>query len=158
MILKCNMCGGDIVVTDHKTYGICDSCSSVTTLPNIDDEKIAIYYNRANHYRCLCEFDIAMNLYKDIINLDITQAEAYWGTVLCRYGIEYVVDATNHTRVPTCHKASYDFILDDMDYQSALSCTDSEETRTLYINEAQYIQNVQHEILALSREQEDYDI
>lgn len=158
MILKCNMCGGDILVIDHKTYGICDSCGSATTFPNIDDEKIAVYYNRANHYRHLGEFDIAMNLYKDIINIDSSQAEAYWGTLLCRYGIEYVVDPSNKSRVPTCHRISSDLILDDMDYQSALSYTDDEETRTLYINEANYIQNMQREILALSREEEDYDI
>ena len=32
------------------------------------------------------------------------EAEAYWGLVLCRYGIEYVNDPATGKKVPTCHR------------------------------------------------------
>ena len=50
-IIKCKMCGGDIELSQDKTYGICDSCGSMMTLPKIDDEQRAAAFNRGNHFR-----------------------------------------------------------------------------------------------------------
>ena len=40
-IIKCKMCGGDIVLSEDKSIGTCDSCGSTMTLPRIDDEQRA---------------------------------------------------------------------------------------------------------------------
>ena len=40
-VLKCKMCGGDIEVSEDKTFGTCDSCGSTMTFPKIDDEQKA---------------------------------------------------------------------------------------------------------------------
>ena len=50
-LLKCKMCGGDIEVSKDQTYGTCDSCGSVITLPKISDERRANLFNRANYFR-----------------------------------------------------------------------------------------------------------
>ena len=47
------------------------------------------------------------------------EAEAYWGLVLCRYGIEYVEDPRTKKMIPTCHRTIPKPIFDDSDYQLA---------------------------------------
>ena len=89
-IFKCKMCGGTIEFNKGDTVGICDSCGTKQTLPRLDDDKMAVLYDRADHFRRNNEFDKAMNIYEQILNEDNTDSEAYWSLVLCRYGIEYV--------------------------------------------------------------------
>ena len=48
------------------------------------------------------------------------EAEAYWGLVLCKYGIEYVDDPATGKKIPTCHRSSFDSIMDDTDFEQAL--------------------------------------
>ena len=74
-ILKCMMCGGDIIVNENQTYGTCDSCGSTMTLPKIDDERHANAFNRANHFHRQNDFDKAIGTYERILNEDNTDAE-----------------------------------------------------------------------------------
>ncbi len=156
IMLKCKMCGGNIVC--DKTYGTCDSCGTTSTLPKIDDEKIANQYNRANHFRMQNDFDKAFSIYEQIIREDNTQAEAHWGAVLSRFGIEYVVDPKTEKRVPICHRTNFESVLNDIDYLDALKYTEDDITRSIYINEAEYIDGVQKKILEISRLESPYDI
>ncbi|MFI3228426.1 MAG: TIR domain-containing protein, partial [Clostridia bacterium] len=158
MILKCKMCGDDIVVNEQMTYGTCESCGTTSTLPKIDSDQLANLYNRANHLRRQNDFDGALKVYERIINMDNTQAEAHWCAVLCRYGIEYVVDPTSNQRVPTCHRASYDDILQDIDYLEAIKHTVDIYTRNLYETEVNYIAKIQKEIIAISQKEQAYDV
>ena len=50
-ILKCKMCGGDILLSEDKTTGTCDHCGSTMTFPRVSDEQKLNLYNRANHFR-----------------------------------------------------------------------------------------------------------
>lgn len=67
-ILKCKMCGGDIIATEGQTFGICDSCGSTVTLPNVNDHRMENLFNRANHFRMISEFDKAVATYEMILN------------------------------------------------------------------------------------------
>ena len=59
-ILKCKMCGGDILLSEDKTVGTCDHCGSTMTFPRVSDEQKLNLYNRANHFRRQNEFDKAI--------------------------------------------------------------------------------------------------
>ena len=48
------------------------------------------------------------------------EAEAYWGLVLCKYGIEYVDDPATGKKVPTCHRSSFESIMEDPNFEQAL--------------------------------------
>lgn len=156
-ILKCKMCGGDIEVMD-KTYGTCDSCGSMMTLPKIEEDKKANWYNRANNFRRSHDFDKAVSAYEYILNEDNTEAEAHWGLVLSKHGIEYVVDPSTQKRVPTCHRTQVENILTDSDYLQALEFTDDATTKSLYETEAKAISEIQKGILAISNKEEPYDV
>ena len=91
-ILKCKMCGGDLVFEPGATVCECEYCGSKQTIPSNNDENIRALFNRANVLRMKAEFDKAEDLYEKILQMNSTEAEAYWGLILCKYGIEYVED------------------------------------------------------------------
>ena len=157
-IIKCKMCGGDIQRSESQAYGTCDSCGSTMTFPKVSDEQRANLFNRANHFRRQGEFDKAVAAYESILNLDDTDAEAHWGVVLSRYGIEYVEDPVSHERMPTCHRVQMESILNDADYLAALEHAPDRYSRTLYKEEAGKIADIQKGILALSAREKPYDV
>ena len=81
-VLKCKMCGGNVVPTGGGSCGTCDACGGTMTLPRVSDERRGNLFNRANHLRRLCEFDKAVVAYEAILGEDNTEAEAHWGVVL----------------------------------------------------------------------------
>ncbi|MBQ9879628.1 MAG: toll/interleukin-1 receptor domain-containing protein [Clostridia bacterium] len=156
-VFKCKMCGGTIEFEPGASVGVCDSCGTKQTLPRLDDDRRANLYDRANHFRRANEFDKAAGLYEQILNEDTTDAEAYWSLVLCRYGIEYVEDPATHRRVPTVNRAQFTSVFDDDNYRSALRCADAFQ-RGLYEEEAKAINDIQKGILAVSRQEEPFDV
>jgi hypothetical protein len=86
----------------------------------VDNEKKLNLFSRANRLRANCEFDKAADVYESIVADFPEEAEAYWGLVLCKFGIEYVDDPATGKKVPTCHRSSFDSVLDDTDLELAL--------------------------------------
>ena len=158
MIIKCKMCGGDIQFNPGDTNGQCDHCGCTTTFPKLPDEQRANLFNRANHFRRQCEFDKAMAAYEHILEEDDTDAEAHWGIVLSKFGIEYVEDPVTHERIPTCHRAQVISILSDEDYQNALKYAPDTYSREIYEKEAKRIAEIQKGILAISSQEKPYDV
>lgn len=158
MIIKCKMCGGDIDFNPGDTYGQCDHCGCTSTIPKADDEQKLNRYNRANHFRRQCEFDKAITAYERILEEDDTDAEAHWGAVLSRFGIEYVEDPATKRRIPTCHRVQLESILADADYLAAIENAPDEESRKLYEEQGKEIAEIQKGILAISSSEEPYDV
>ena len=156
-IFKCKMCGGDLEINEGVTVCDCDYCGTKQTVPTAKDENLHGLYNRANTLRIKAEFDKAEQLYEKILQADESQAEAYWGLILCKYGIEYVEDPATFKRMPTCHRASFDSIIADEDYKSALKYADALQ-KSIYEQEAKEIDRIQKEIIELSSKEEPYDV
>ncbi len=156
-ILKCKMCGGDIELSQDKTFGTCEFCGSIMTFPKVDDEQRAAMFNRGNHFRRIGEFDKALAVYERIVQEDENDAEAHWCCALCRFGIEYVEDPNTLEYLPTCHRASFDSFLEDPDYLAALEHSDG-ITRRQYQKDAAKIAEVQRGILATSQNEEPFDV
>lgn len=158
MIIKCKMCGGDIEFTPGATYGTCEYCGSTSTIPQADDEQKLNRYNRANHFRQQCEFDKALNAYEKLLEQDDNDAEAHWGAVISRFGIEYVEDPATKKRIPTCHRVQVASILADADYLAAVEHAPDETSRELYKQQAAEIAEIQKGILAISANEKPYDV
>ena len=156
-IIKCKMCGGDIEISADKTFGTCEYCGSTMTLPKMDDDQRLSLFNRGTHLRRNGEFDKAAAIYERLIGENDADAEAHWNLLLCRYGIEYVQDPASGERIPTCHRASFDSILNDVDYHAALQYSDG-VARSLYEKEALRIANLQKDILAISQKETPFDV
>ena len=156
-LIKCKMCGGDIELAPDKTFGTCESCGSTMTFPKVSDEQRAAAFNRGNHFRRIGEFDKALAVYERIVREDDTDAEAHWCCALCRFGIEYVEDPASYEWLPTCHRASFDSFLEDVDYLAALNHSDG-ITRRQYQKDAAKIAEVQRGILTTSQNTEPFDV
>ena len=156
-LFKCKMCGGDLEINEGASIAECEYCGTKQTVPKATDENLQNLFNRANTLRIKSEFDKAEKLYEKILQADTTQSEAYWGLILCKYGIEYVDDPATLKKVPTCHRASYESIIADDDYKAAIENADTSQ-RALYEKQAKEIDRIQKEILVLAQKEETYDV
>ena len=119
-------------------------------------EKLTLF-SRANRLRLACEFDKAAGVYENIVAEFPEEAEAYWGLVLCKYGIEYVDNPATGKKVPTCHRSSFDSILEDSDFEQACENADA-VARRVYREEAKAIEDIRKGILEVSGKEPPYDI
>ena len=156
-ILKCKMCGGELEITEETSVCECEYCGSKQTIPTVDDEKIMKLYDRANRLRMANEFDKAAGVYESIIAESDTEAEAYWGLLLCKFGIEYVDDPATGDKVPTCHRSSFDSIMEDSDFEMVMENADG-ISRNVYREQAKQIEEIRKGIIEVSGKEEPYDI
>ena len=156
-IIKCKMCGGDLNIEAGMTVAECEYCLMRQTVPTADNEKKLTLFARANRLRAACEFDKAASVYESIVAEFPTEAEAYWGLVLCRYGIEYVDDPATGKKIPTCHRSSFESILEDPDFEQAQENADT-VSRKVYREEAKAIEDIRRRIVELSGKEQPYDV
>ena len=156
-VIKCKMCGGDLQIIEGETVAECEYCGTKQTVPKVDDEKKLTLFSRANRLRLASEFDKAAGVYESIVADFPEEAEAYWGLVLCRYGIEYVDDPATGRKVPTCHRSSFDSILEDSDFEQACENADP-IARRVYRDEAKTIEDIRKRIVEVSGKESPYDI
>ena len=156
-VLKCKMCGGTLRTTDSVNVCVCEYCGTAQTLPKVRDDINFNLFNRANDLRSGREFDKAQEIYEKIVQNCPDDSEAYWGLVLCKYGIEYVTDPKTGRRLPTCHRTQTDSVLMDMDYKSAVNYAEPAR-RNLYVIEAEEIDRIQRRILDIARSEEAFDV
>ena len=156
-VIKCKMCGGDLILVEGASTAECEFCGSIQTIPKVDDEKKLTLFARANRLRFACEFDKAAGIYESIVADFPEEVEAYWGLVLCKYGIEYVDDPATGKKIPTCHRSSFDSVMESSDFEQALENADS-TARRVYREEAKQLEEIRKGIIAVSASEEPYDI
>ena len=156
-VIKCKMCGGDLVIEPGSTVAECEYCGSRQTVPSADNEKKLALFARANRLRAACEFDKAAGIYEAIVADFPEEAESYWGLVLCKYGIEYVDDPATGKKIPTCHRSSFDSVMDDSNFEQAMENADEVALR-VYRQEAEQIEGIRKGILEVSSSEKPYDI
>jgi len=156
-VLKCKMCGGTLNASDSLNVCVCEYCGTAQTITKNRDEINANLFNRANNLRFNRDFDKAQEIYERIVQENPDDSEAYWGLVLCKYGIEYVTDPATGKKLPTCHRTQTESVLTDIDYKSAVSYAE-QARKNLYISEAEEIDRIQRRILDIVRSEEPFDV
>lgn len=154
---KCKMCGGNLEIMDNSTVCECEYCGTQQTIPTIRDDVTANLFNRANNLRMKNEFDKAQELYEKIVSNNENESEAYWGIVLCKFGIEYVEDPATFKKIPTCHRTQLESVLTDVDYLAAIEHADLMQ-KSVYEAEAKAIDKLQHDILDIVHKEEPFDV
>ena len=156
-VFKCKMCGGDLNIVEGSSVAECEYCLTRQTVPAADDEKKMTLFSRANRLRFNCEFDKAAGVYESIVADFPEEAEAYWGLLLCKYGIEYVDDPATAKKIPTCHRSSFAGIMEDPDFDMVMENADA-LSRKVYRDEAKTIEDIRKGIIEVSSKEEPYDI
>ena len=147
--VNCKICGEISNLPEGISYGICPHCKTITTFPQLYDEQQKQLYDRAEHFRLNNEYDKALTAYKQLITLNPSLSEAYWGAVLSRFGIEYVITPGQGKSTPTCNRVQYDSILEDSDYLNAIKYS-TDKVQSIYRHEAENIAVIQKNILDIS--------
>ncbi len=155
--LKCKMCGGTLTINDDSGVTVCEYCGTKQTISKTTDDVISNLYNRANNLRLKNEFDKALSVYEKIVEQDDSEAEAHWGIVLCKFGIEYVDDPKTGKKIPTCHRTSFESIKSDIDYQAVIDYS-SPDQQLLYEEEAREIDRLQKDILNIAKNEKPFDV
>lgn len=156
-LIKCKMCGGDLRLEEGSTVCECEYCGTRQTVPSADNEKKLTLFSRAGRLLRGCEFDKAAGVFETIVADFPEEAEAYWGLVLCKFGIEYVDDPATGKKIPTCHRSGFDSVLDDPNFEQACENTDA-VARRVYRDEARQIEDLRKRIIEVSGKEEPYDI
>ena len=156
-IIKCKMCGGDLEILEDSSVCECEYCGTKQTVPKVDDEKKLKLFERANRLRTACEFDKAAGVYETIVADFDQEAEAYWGLILCKFGIEYVDDPGTGKKIPTCHRSSFESLMDDPNFEMVMECADP-VARRVYREEAKQIEELRKGIIEVSAKEEPYDV
>lgn len=126
------------------------------TVPDIEDDKELKLFERAGRLRFNCDFDKAAGIYNTITDSYPEEAEGYWGLILCKYGIEYVDDASGK-KIPVCHRTSYNSVMDEEDFELVMENSNS-ESRAIYREEAKIIEETRKEYIRIAESEQPYDI
>lgn len=156
-ILKCRMCGGDIAVSENMSAVDCVHCGSRQTVPVLDSGKKIILFSRAGRLLWNCEFDKAAGVYRDIMKEFPSEAEAYWGLMLCRFGVSYLDGPPGLGKLPACHRASLESVLDAPNFERAMENADP-AARRAYREEAKAIEKARLDVIAQAENEPLYDI
>ncbi len=156
-VFKCKMCGGDLEILEDSSVCECEYCGTKQTVPKMDDEKKLKLFSRAGRLLRDCEFDKAAVVYEAIVTDFDQEAEAYWGLILCKYGVEYVDDPASGKKIPTCHRSSFDSVMEDNNFELVMENADS-IARPVYRAEAKEIERIRKGVMEISAKEEPYDV
>ena len=156
-VYKCKLCDGDLEIDENQRTGKCKYCGALQTLPKISSDKKINLLELADRARKANEYDKAAGYYESALLEDSTDPEIYWSILLCAYGVEYVEDPHTKQRVITCNRTQYKSVLANENYLSALQYA-TEEQKKLYEKEAKQINEIQKNILSISKKEKPYDV
>ena len=156
-VFRCRMCGADLLLTEGTSVATCEACGTAQTVPAADDERKMGLFARADRLLRACQFDRAAGVYESIAAEFPREAEAYWGLVLCKYGIEYVDDPATGKKIPTCHRSGFDSVLEDDDFAQAQANADV-LARQVYLRQAETIEALRRDIVEVSGREAPYDV
>ena len=146
-----------MVFDENATVATCEYCGTRQTLPKRDDEKRLALFERANLYRRENDYDKATALFEQVLSEDVTDSEAYWCIVLCKYGVEYVKDYRTGRLTPTLNRTQLTPVTADPDYKQAIRYADVSQ-REIYEREAAQIDRIQKGILDISNKEKPFDV
>lgn len=156
--LKCKYCGNALHPQEGQTMITCGRCDRQTVIFTADEKKKQRLLEDAADLRMRCLFDRAKSKYENVIQEYPKEGEAYWGYVLCNYGVEFQLDSRTGKYLPTLHRISQRSVLQDPYYQKALENANPLEAEE-YTVVALELDRIRKRFLELSQKEENrYDI
>ncbi len=148
----CNICGANYEYRNGRWK--CPACGAFKA-EELSNEEVTLLYNAAQKLR-LSNFSEAEEEYADIIEKYPSNANAYWGRLLSKYGIKYEEDFDGR-KIPTCYATSIESVMSDSDYLKAIEFAD-DDTRKYFTQQAEYIERVRQEWINKAQKEKPYDV
>lgn len=121
----CRMCGGILDIPDKMRICKCRACGVVQSVPFLDDSEKETACRNAERLRREGNYDEALELLNGLVKLSPADADLYWASALCRYGVEFSDGG------PTIRRAHAKSFLSDEDYRTALRFADKDQRRIM---------------------------
>lgn len=119
--LKCKYCGGNVSAFPDNALGTCTRCGATMTLPVGADNHRAAAHNCGNYLRRTGKFDQALAVYRKLLEEDPSDAESYWCSALCRFGVLYALDGESEEYQPQVNRPEAGSFLESGEYLAALA-------------------------------------
>lgn len=157
LVTVCTTCNASIVFLEGQEVKKCRYCKSVNQRPQTEREISGIYgqLENADDYLDAGDYDSAEELYDYVIRHQPEEPQAYWGKLMCKYGVQTVGDGPGKTIL--CHFIRDKSIIAEPDFKKACKYAD-EKTRAYYEAEGERINAVQMEIRRRCENEKPYDI
>ena len=136
LVTVCTTCNATIVFLEGQEVKKCRYCRNVNQRPQTEKEIGGFFeqLENADDYFNAGDYDSAEELYDYVIRLHPDEHRAYWGKLLCKYGVQYVGDGAMKTIL--CHFIRDKSFISELDYKKACNEFYSSHTShfsTLYI-------------------------
>lgn len=151
---KCSFCNSTIIIKNNEKIVICDNCGSVMPLPKLELYKM---FNKATQLRLEMKFQAAYGVYDGIVKTSPDEPEAYWGRVLCDYGMVYFENEDNKSRTATCFIANRESVFENENYKNTIEYANEDEKK-IYFDEANVIDEIQKGIFEIADKEKPYEI
>lgn len=156
-IIKCKNCGAQLDVTSAAD-GIaeCGYCHSKHILAKSASAEALNFLAMGEHCLDTCKFDDAISAYGKAAQIDPTEPEAYFGTALSEFKVQYIKDIVNNRLQPICHDVSAKKFSQNGNYIKALSLA-APRQKAEYERRAAEIDYIRSEFYKLKKQDRDYD-
>ncbi len=158
LMCECGRCTANIVFREQDKVVRCKYCQYPNQRPQATGGTLD-KLKRGNRLLQQCQFEEAEDCYKDVLRQYPDEAEALWGRLMCKYGVEVAKEEKYGTvrRYLLCHRARRSSIRNEGDFHDACKHADP-LVREQYEKDAEYIDNVQQKIREVAERQESYDV
>ena len=157
IVTVCTVCKASIVFLEGQEAKKCRYCHTVNERPQTKREVSGIYgqLENADDYLHAGDYDSAEELYDYVIRHQPEEPRAYWGKLMCKYGVQFVGNGPVKTIL--CHFIRDKSFLAEPDFKKACKFAD-EKTRAYYEAEGERINTVQMEIRRRCENEKPFDI
>ena len=157
LVATCIQCKATIVFLEGQEAKKCRYCHLVNQRPQAEKAVGSAFeqLENADDYLYAEDYDSAEELYNYAIRLQPDEPRAYWGKLMCKYGVQFVGEGPIKTIL--CHFIREKSFLAEPDFKKACKYAD-EKTRAYYETEGERINTVQMETRRRCESQKPYDI
>lgn len=152
---QCRVCGGVLETVGAGRYK-CKNCGNVYESEYATTEQAANLAAAWLDLRCGSFFD-AEEKFDAILQTDPACGDAYYGKLLCKYGINFTDDPISKRKVPTCHNPEIESVTSDPLYLKAVNLAKESEKQSI-ISQCAAIEKIRQEWVEKAQNEKPYDV
>lgn len=152
---QCRVCGGVLETVGAGRYK-CKNCGNVYESEYATTEQAANLAAAWLDLRCGSFFD-AEEKFDAILQTDPACGDAYYGKLLCKYGINFTDDPISKRKVPTCHNPEIESVTADPLYLKAVNLAKDSEKQSI-ISQCAAIEKIRQEWVEKAQNEKPYDV
>lgn len=154
----CYTCGGTSFIKINSRTLKCEYCGNVIENNDSLSSEVITFLNQGDACRRKIDFENAEEYYSLAKEKDVTCAEAYFGLLMCEYGVTHVKDPVTEIMKPTLNRLSETPIKDSLFYKKLFECLFDNESKKIYQKKCDELEEIRKKSLEISKNKKGYDI